>query len=93
MLQGPDLVDPFALAGDAEEDVMAVLVGRYGEVILLKPRLSAETALLWAEAVVVLVAGGVAALRVLRKGKAGPVASGYLSDEETAALDRILSEK
>ena len=44
-------------AGDADEEVMDFLVARYGEFILLKPRLSAQTALLWAAPVVLLVLG------------------------------------
>ena len=80
-------------AGDSDEAVMDFLVARYGEFILLKPRLSAETVLLWAAPVVLLVAGGVAAFGVMRRRKASPATSGALSQDETAALDRILSEK
>ena len=80
-------------AGDSDEAVIDFLVARYGEFILLTPRFSARTALLWAAPFVLLVAGGVAAFGLMRRRRASPVAPGSLSQEETAALDRILSEK
>jgi cytochrome c-type biogenesis protein CcmH len=80
-------------AGDSDKAVMDFLVARYGEFILLKPRLSAQTALLWAAPVVLIIAGGIAAFGAMRKRHAGKSAAASLSQEETAALDRILSEK
>jgi cytochrome c-type biogenesis protein CcmH len=80
-------------AGDSDEAVMDFLVARYGEFILLKPRFSVETALLWAAPVVLLVAGGVAAFRVMRRRSASPAIPTSLSHEETAELDRILSDR
>lgn len=80
-------------AGDSDEEVMDFLVARYGEFILLTPRLSAQTALLWSAPVVLLVLGGVAAFGVMRRRKASPAAASALSEDETTALDRILSEK
>jgi cytochrome c-type biogenesis protein CcmH len=80
-------------AGDSDEEVMDFLVARYGEFILLKPRFNAQTAVLWAAPVVLLVLGGVAAFRVMRRRKAAPTVAQSLSQDENAALDRILSEK
>jgi cytochrome c-type biogenesis protein CcmH len=80
-------------AGDSDEAVMDFLVARYGEFILLKPRLSAQTALLWAAPVVLLVLGGVAAFGVMRRRKASPAIPTSLSREETVELDRILSDR
>ncbi len=37
-------------AGDSDEKVIDFLVARYGDFILLKPRLKPETILLWATA-------------------------------------------
>jgi cytochrome c-type biogenesis protein CcmH len=80
-------------AGDSDEDVMDFLVARYGEFILLKPRFSTQTALLWAAPVALLVAGGVAAFRVMRRRRAEPATPTSLSREETVELDRILSDR
>src|SRR5690349_483778 len=35
-------------AGDSDEDVTNFIVGRYGQFVLLKPRLETETIVLWA---------------------------------------------
>jgi cytochrome c-type biogenesis protein CcmH len=80
-------------AGDSDEAVMDFLVARYGEFILLKPRLSAQTVLLWAAPFVLLALGGVAAFGVMRRRKAGPAIPASLSREETVELDRILSDR
>lgn len=75
-------------AGDSDAAVRDFLVDRYGEFILLKPRLSAHTVLLWATPVVVLVVGGLIALGVMRRrGEGGTAAP--LSREEEEALARL----
>ena len=81
------------VAGDTDEQVMDFLVERYGEFILLKPRFSARTALLWAAPVVLLVVGGVVAFGVMRRRSASPATPTSLSREETVELDRILSDR
>ncbi|MDQ6436902.1 cytochrome c-type biogenesis protein CcmH [Mesorhizobium sp. LHD-90] len=76
-------------AGDTNEQVLDFVVARYGEFVLLKPRFSARNALLWGTPVVLLVVGGVVALVAARSRRK---TSTRLSDEEKAALDRILAE-
>src|SRR5690606_2085150 len=46
--------------GDSDEQVMDFIVDRYGEFVLLKPRLSARTIVLWGFPVVILLIGAVA---------------------------------
>ena len=50
------------LAGDTDEQVIDFLVARYGEFILLKPRFSTHTFLLWSAPIGALIigAGGIA---------------------------------
>ena len=81
------------VAGDSDAEVMDFLVERYGEFVLLTPRFSLQTALLWAAPVLLLIAGGAAAFGVMRRrsGGAGPAAPALTKDEQ-AALDRILSK-
>jgi cytochrome c-type biogenesis protein CcmH len=81
------------VAGDTDEQVMDFLVERYGEFILLKPRFSMQTALLWAAPVVLLVVGGMVALGVMRRRRPANAATSALSEQETAELDRILSDR
>ncbi|HET7718180.1 MAG TPA: cytochrome c-type biogenesis protein [Bauldia sp.] len=79
-------------AGDSDAQVMDFLVARYGEFILLKPRFSAETALLWAAPVLLLIAGGVAAFRVMRRRRMAAGGALPLTEQEQADLERVLSE-
>jgi cytochrome c-type biogenesis protein CcmH len=76
-------------AGDADAQVLDFVVARYGEFVLLKPRFSARNALLWGTPVVLLALGGLFALISARSKRRTETA---LSDEEKAALGRILGE-
>ena len=46
-------------AGDSDRQVIGFLVSRYGEVVLLKPRFSLHTALLWLGTLAVVLIGAV----------------------------------
>ena len=81
------------VAGDTDEEVLDFLVARYGQFILLKPRLSPETALLWATPIAVLVIGGVAIVLAVRRRRSGSPAAVELTAEEKARLSEIASEK
>lgn len=74
-------------AGESEADIKRYLVSRYGDSILLKPRMTPRTFLLWA-APFLFLAVGVFALIRLRRPAAGP----SLSAEEEARADKLLRE-
>jgi cytochrome c-type biogenesis protein CcmH len=76
-------------AGDTDIQVLDFVVARYGEFVLLKPRFSMRNALLWGTPVLLLVAGGVFAFVSARSRRRTETA---LSDDEQAALNRILGE-
>lgn len=76
-------------AGDTDAQVMDFVVARYGEFVLLKPRLNVRNALLWATPVILLLAGGIFAVVAVRSRRR---TEAKLSDEEKAAVERILSE-
>lgn len=78
------------LAGDSDADVVAFVVSRYGEFVLLKPRLNMRNALLWAAPAVLLTAGAV--VLVLASRRRRPEAAA-LSTEEKAALDELLDKR
>jgi cytochrome c-type biogenesis protein CcmH len=84
------LVRERLVAGDSDAEVQQYLVDRYGEYVLLNPRLNAHTVLLWIAAPA-LLAGGLVVLLVARRRGTAP-ANVALSAEETAALD-ALSER
>ena len=54
-------------AGDSDRQVLDFLVQRYGEFVLLQPRLSARTILLWGAPPVLLLGGGIALLLLVRR--------------------------
>jgi cytochrome c-type biogenesis protein CcmH len=76
-------------AGDSNEAVLDYVVARYGEFVLLKPRLSSRTILLWAAPVLILLGG---ALVLLLKNRTPASTSAALTDEEKRRLDAILKK-
>ena len=81
-------------AGDSDAQVLDFLVARYGEFVLLKPRLSWRTAILWGLPPGLLLIGTillvVAAAR--RRGRMQEPAPG-LTAEEQARLQKILAQR
>ena len=75
-------------AGDSDSEVIDYLVARYGEFVLLKPRLNAETLLLWlAPLFIIVIAASLIFWRFKRRenNKLMP-----LSETEKKRLDEIL---
>jgi cytochrome c-type biogenesis protein CcmH len=68
-------------AGDSDRQVVDYLVDRYGEFVLLKPRVAWHTAVLWASPVLVLLIGVLALVR-LRRRAAAPAVAGLTPDEQ-----------
>src|SRR5262245_15877041 len=68
-------------AGDSDRQVIDFLVARYGEFVLLKPRLSAHTALLWLGPAAVLLIGAMALLATRRRNAAADLQR-LTADEE-----------
>ena len=80
------LVRERLVAGDSDEAVRQYLVDRYGEYVLLNPRVNNHTILLWIAAPVLLLAGLGTLVVVGRKRR---VVEAGLSAEEQAALDEL----
>ena len=81
------LVRERLVAGDSDEAVRQFVVDRYGEYVLLAPRLAAHTVLLWAAGPLFLLVGmgGLWWAAQRHKGEQ----SGDLTQEENAALDSL----
>ena len=81
--------------GDSDSQVIDFLVARYGEFVLLKPRFTPHTLLLWLLPPLALIGGGVALwLYSRRRTDAGAVADPtllHLTAEEEARLERLLA--
>lgn len=83
------LVRERLVAGDSDEEVLDYLVVRYGDYVLLKPRLQTNTILLWTAPILAAAAGAVGALLALRGAKNRKKPAAALSDEERDALKRL----
>ena len=77
-------------AGESDDAIRAYLVRRYGDFILLKPPLNAETALLWAAPALILLIGGAAILLKARRKEAILMAAVPLSESEGEELRTLL---
>jgi cytochrome c-type biogenesis protein CcmH len=78
-------------AGDSDPQVLDFLVARYGEFVLLNPRLSWRTAVLWGLPPAVLLLGTVALFVVIRRRRTTPAAeTANLTADEEARLSDLL---
>jgi len=77
-------------AGDSDQEVVAFIVARYGEFVLLKPRLSPETVLLWFASPAVFAAALLLIWLAHRRRKAGASDLAPLSAGEKRRLKRLL---
>ena len=79
--------------GETNSQVIDYLVSRYGEFVLLKPRLNARTILLWGGPFAILLIGSLVIFLRRRKGTGLAVPEQALSADEQARLDDILKSK
>jgi cytochrome c-type biogenesis protein CcmH len=78
-------------AGDSDKGVLDFLVARYGEFVLLKPRVAWHTALLWAAPAAALIAGlGAIVLASRRRWTLTEEEIAPLTQDEQHRLDRII---
>ena len=87
------LVRERLVQGDSDEQVIDFLVSRYGEFVLLKPRLDKQTIILWSFPVIILIIG-ISVIWFSRR-KAGSTQPQIvpLNDEEKQRLQNLLDGK
>ena len=73
--------------GDSDAEITDFIVARYGDFVLLKPRLTARTAILWATPFVIILVGFALILR--RRAVSGQNAESALTADEQASLRDI----
>lgn len=86
------LVREQLVAGKSNEQVMEFVVSRYGEFVLLRPTFSTRNFILWATPILVLVIGGLAALRYTRRQSRLQTIAGLTADEEVR-LNKLLDDQ
>ena len=80
-------------AGDNDVQILDYIVARYGEFVLLRPRFSGATLLLWLAPLLVLVGGFWLARSVIRGQAPAAATTGNLSAEDEARLAEILKDR
>jgi cytochrome c-type biogenesis protein CcmH len=84
-------------AGDSDAQVLDFLVARYGEFVLLKPRVEPHTLLLWLLPPLALAGGGFAlwihGRRRSRSATADDGSTVKLTAEEEARLEQLIAEQ
>lgn len=87
------LVRERIMEGDADDEVLAFVVHRYGEYVLLNPRADGANLVLWAAGpVMLLIALAMGFGYVRRRSQAAAPGFRALSDEEKRRLDEILKD-
>jgi len=82
-------------AGDSDNQVIDFLVARYGEFVLLKPRVTAHTLLLWLAPFAALLIGGWGVIAFIRRRGSGSEtaeAPQQLTPAEQSRVAELLKE-
>ena len=80
-------------AGDSDQEIADFIVARYGEFVLLKPRLSPHTVLLWFATPAVFATAMFLIWLAYRRRKAAAQGLAPLSANEERRLKRLLDER
>jgi len=87
------LVRERLVAGDSNDEVVAYIVARYGEYVLLRPRAGGSNLILWlAGPAMLIVAGAVGAAFLRRRSRATEADAPPLTEAEKARLGEILGK-
>lgn len=87
------LVRERLVAGDSDSAVIDFVVARYGDFVLLRPPVNAQTLFLWAAPFLILLAGGAFIWRRSRRNAAEPAAAPPLSEEERSRVDSLMRDE
>lgn len=79
-------------AGDSDKEIIEFVVARYGEFVLLKPRFTPHTWILWLATPLVLLAALVAIVLAYRRRKVAAESNKPLSANEKRRLERLVGE-
>ena len=80
------------LEGMTNEEIEQFMFERYGDFIFYRPRLRAETILLWFGPLVFLVIGGFVAYSIFRRASSVDQAAVELDEEQEAKLNELVGK-
>ena len=87
------LVRERLVAGDSDAEVVAYIVARYGEYVLLNPPARGSTWILWLAGPALALGGAAVAFGFVRRRAAAPDAEDHaLSAEDQARLDALMKD-
>ena len=78
-------------AGDNDRQILDFLTARYGEFVLLKPRFSLQTALLWLLPAAVVVVGALGLIVLVRRQRKTGETESALTSTEQARLGKLVN--
>lgn len=84
------LVRERLVTGDSDQAVLDFLVARYGDFVLLRPRLTAQTLLLWGAPFLVVLIGGTVMVLTLRRHRREASAPAPLTAEEEERVRKLI---
>ena len=87
------LVREKLVEGLDDDQILEFLVARYGEFVLLKPRINARTIVLWALPFALLMVAGFFLLRRSRRDVSQITTQSGLSEQEEEQLNKLLGSK
>ena len=81
------LIREHLVKGQSDAQIVDFVVARYGDYVLLKPRLTSETVILWGTPFAVLIIAGLA---LLLRRRPPPAPEQPLSEAEQAAFRKTM---
>lgn len=83
------LVRERVAAGDTDEEAVDYIVERYGEYVLLNPRMTGANLVIWLAGPVLLVIGGLGAWVFIRRRRVAPATPAGLTEDEARRLAEL----
>ncbi|MCE2890323.1 MAG: cytochrome c-type biogenesis protein CcmH [Hyphomonadaceae bacterium] len=80
-------------AGDSDAQVRRFFADRYGEFVLLRPRIGVDTFALWGAPLALLLLGGLGLFIASRRGQAAPAAAPAIDDTQALAALKEFENK
>ena len=87
------LVRERLVAGDSDAEIVGYVVDRYGEFVLLNPRVAPHTYALWLTPPVLLVIGALLVWSLFRRRAPGTAGGPALTSEEERRLGELMAGK